>query len=76
MIQLNLSDKDAKSLIELLSSAADFYPKHAVNTRDQDTGRQIKKMLNKLKTIIDNEQQNDLLPARRAPAAPHAPQTP
>lgn len=55
MIQFNLSDKDAKSLVGLLSAAADFYPKHAVATRDQDHGRQIKKMLNKLKTIIDNE---------------------
>lgn len=53
MIQLNLSNKDAKSLIELLSSAADFYPKHAVNTRDQDTGRQIKKMAKKINQEVN-----------------------
>ena len=57
MIQLNLSDKDAKSLVGLLSAAADFYPKHAVATRDQDHGRQIKKMAAKLRNIINNKQQ-------------------
>lgn len=53
MIQLNLSNKDAKTLIELLSAAADFYPQHAVNTRDQDTGRQIKKMAKKINQEVN-----------------------
>lgn len=57
MIQLNLSDKDAKSLVNLLSAAADFYPQHAVATRDQDTGRQIKKMAKKLQNLINYKQQ-------------------
>lgn len=52
MIKLNLSDKDAKSLVGLLSAAADFYPQHAVNTRDQDTGRKIKKMAKKLQNQL------------------------
>lgn len=53
MIQFNLSDKDAKSLVGLLSAAADFYPQHAVHTRDQDTGRQIKKMAKKIKQEVN-----------------------
>lgn len=53
MIQFNLSDKDAKSLVGLLSAAADFYPKHAVATRDQDHGRQIKKMAKKIKLEVN-----------------------
>lgn len=57
MIQLNLSDKDAKSLVNLLSAAADFYPQHAVMSRDQDTCRQIKKMAKKLQNLINNQQQ-------------------
>ena len=57
MTQFNLSDKDAKSLVGLLSAAADFYPKHAVATRDQDTGRQIKKMAKKLQNLINYKQQ-------------------
>lgn len=48
MIQLNLSDKDAKTLASILSSAAKFYPQHAVHTRDQDIGRQMKKMSKKI----------------------------
>lgn len=59
MIQLNLSDKDAKTLIGLLEAASEFYPQHAVNTRDQDTGRQIKKMAKKLQNQLkpnNNEQ--------------------
>jgi len=53
MIQLNLSDKDAKSLVNLLSAAADFYPQHAVHTREQDTGRQIKKMAKKINQEVN-----------------------
>lgn len=52
MIQLNLSDKDAKTLTGILKAAAEFYPQHAVNTRDQDTGRQIKKMAKKLQNQL------------------------
>lgn len=52
MIQLNLSDKDAKTLAGILEAAAVFYPQHAVNTRDQDTGRQIKKMAKKLQNQL------------------------
>lgn len=52
MIQLNLSDKDAKTLASILEAAAVFYPQHAVNTRDQDTGRQIKKMAKKLQNQL------------------------
>lgn len=57
MIQLNLSDKDAKTLASILEAAAVFYPQHAVNTRDQDTGRQIKKMAKKLQNLINDKQQ-------------------
>ena len=57
MIQLNLSDKDAKTLTGILEAAAEFYPQHAVNTRDQDTGRQIKKMAKKLQNLINYKQQ-------------------
>ena len=53
MIQLNLSDKDAKTLAGILEAAAVFYPQHAVNTRDQDTGRQIKKMAKKINQEVN-----------------------
>lgn len=53
MIQLNLSDKDAKTLASVLSSAAKFYPLHAVHTRDQDTGRKIKKMAKKINQEVN-----------------------
>ena len=53
MIQLNLSDKDAKTLASILSSAAKFYPLHAVHTRDQDTGRKIKKMAKKINQEVN-----------------------
>lgn len=53
MIQLNLSDKDAKTLASILSSAARFYPLHAVHTRDQDTGRKIKKMAKKINQEVN-----------------------
>lgn len=52
MVQFSLSDNDAKILLTILSSAAEFYPQHAVHTRDQDTGRQIKKMVKKLQNLI------------------------
>ena len=57
MIQLNISDRDAKTLLKVLSSAAEFYPQHAVQTRDQDTGRQIKKMAKKLTNLINQTNQ-------------------
>lgn len=48
MIQISLSDKDAKTLASILSAAARFYPQHAVHTKDQDVGRKIKKMAKKI----------------------------
>lgn len=53
MIQISLSDKDAKTLACILSAAARFYPQHAVHTRDQDIGRQIKKMAKKINQEVN-----------------------
>lgn len=57
MVKIIISDQDARTLVSVLRSASHFYPMHAVRTRDQDVGRQIKRMEKKISNIIKTQQQ-------------------
>lgn len=52
---ISISNDDARTILQLLERAPDFYRNHAVRSSDMNDARLMARMAKKLKKILDNQ---------------------